>query len=212
MKKVHIALLETLDVQNTEGYQAHAQKLAAFDATFQEGVAKLQQLAANGKRELDLADVVAKQRAFVKQAHDGLNSHQTKVSQGAIAVQRLRDFETQRQELDILLAAFTKESEAAMTEREDRGKTLTQSGNATVAMLSELLSDSLTESYPIVQGSYKLMRYLVQMQDIARNYVTNRTPRSLPDCRELSEEREGIYRAAQEAHEQGQDWRVQTEL
>jgi hypothetical protein len=88
--------LEILDLQQAENHQAYATKLAAFDAAFQSGVQRLSQLALEGKLQLDLEDVVAKQREFVQQSQQILASHQRKVVQAAMAQQRLRDFETQR--------------------------------------------------------------------------------------------------------------------
>jgi len=184
LQEIHILLLEILDLQSIENHQAYGTKLAEFDTAFHSGLARLDQLIGHGQLALNVQEVVAKQRAFVQQAQDMLASHQTKVAKEMMAVQGLRDFETQRQELDALLTHFASDSEGTMAEREDRGKTLMQSGSATVELLDQLLSDTLTQSYPIVQGTYKLMRYLMQMQDIARAYVTTQNTEQLATVEE----------------------------
>ncbi len=171
LQELHIALLGVFDLDDVESHLVYAQQLAGFEAAFAEELAKLRQLIDRAQLHLDLANVVETERAFVQQASDIISAHQTKITQAGVAEQRLRDFEAHRQQLDALLTAFISESEGAMAAREDRAKTLTQSGEATVEVLEGLLSETLTESYPIVQGAYKLIRYLIQMQDTARAYV-----------------------------------------
>jgi hypothetical protein len=147
------------------------QQLAAFDATFADGLTRLRQRMAAAQLPLDSRSAAAQEQAYVEHATQIILAHQTKVEQTAQAQQQLHAFERQQQALDALLTTFVRESETAMAAREDRSKTLTQSGEATVEVLEALLSETLTESYPIVQGAYKLMRYLIQMQDAARAYI-----------------------------------------
>jgi methyl-accepting chemotaxis protein len=59
-----------------------------------------------------------------------------------------------------------------MSEREDRAKTLVQSSRATVDTLGQVLDETFNESYPIVQGVYKLMRYTVLIHEAARAAIT----------------------------------------
>jgi hypothetical protein len=179
LQGVHASLLEMFELQSVEGHQAYTQKLDAFDAAFHAGLARLGQLIAHGKLDVDIQEVMGQQRDFVKQAQDMLALHSTQVAQKAVARQRLHDVETQRRELDTLLATFATESESIMSEKEDLGKIAMQTGNTTVEALGQLLSDTLTQAYPIVQGAYKLMRYLMQMQDTARAYATTQNTEQL---------------------------------
>ncbi len=96
LQEIHILLLEILDLQSIENHQAYGTKLAEFDTAFHSGLARLDQLIGHGQLALNVQEVVAKQRAFVQQAQDMLASHQTKVAKEMMAVQGLRDFETQR--------------------------------------------------------------------------------------------------------------------
>jgi methyl-accepting chemotaxis protein len=49
---------------------------------------------------------------------------------------------------------------------------LVQSGSTTVEELDRLLSDTFNQSYPQLQGAYKLIGYLVRLQDLAGTYIT----------------------------------------
>ena len=179
LQTLHITLLQVFDLRDVESHQAYVQALAAFETAFPEGLARIQQLAATAQLHLALEDVVQQERVFIAQASYVLAAHQTKVVQAAMAEQQLRRFEVHRKGLESLLTTFIYESEAMMAVKEDRGKTLTQSSEATAESLQEVLAETLTESYPIVRGAYKLMRYLIQMQDTARAYIMTDEPAQL---------------------------------
>ena len=70
-----------------------------------------------------------------------------------------------------LLAGLAIRSETEMSGSEDFGKTLVQSGDATVEDLDQLLSETFNQTYPLVQNTYKVMRYLMQLQDVSRAYL-----------------------------------------
>jgi hypothetical protein len=103
------------------------QQLAAFEATFADGLTHLRQRIAAAQLPLDLRSVTAQEHAYVEHAAQIILAHQTKVEQAVQAQQQLRAFERHLQSLDALLTAFVRESETAMAAREDRSKTLTQS-------------------------------------------------------------------------------------
>ena len=67
-----------------------------------------------------------------------------------------------------------------MAAREDRAKTLMQSGAATVDELNAILVETFDQSYPMVQGAYKLLAYMGDLQNNVRAYL------ALSDLEELA--------------------------
>ena len=180
MQKMHIAMLEALAQTDADNDRRHATELTDLDATTQQALGRLTRLSTEGRLDLDLDEAAGWQREFVAQAREMLASHRTQLTKETVAKDRLRVFEAQRLKLDALLAEFAGRSETVMSGREDLGKTLVQSGEATVAGLDEILDETFNQSYPMVQNTYKLMRYLMQMQDVSRAYLGEQDIEQLP--------------------------------
>ena len=171
MQTMHVALLDALGRQDEDRIQATEAEITELEGAAQKGFERLRELLAAGGIDLEIDGAMSRQGEFVEQAHDMLTAHRIKVSKEAAAQQQLREFENQRQALEKLLTAFARQAEADMSEAEDGTKTLLQSGDASVAGLDDMLSKTFNQAYPQVQGTYKVLAYLMRLQDIARAYV-----------------------------------------
>ena len=181
MQKMHVALLDVLVRRDVEQIKAAEANIAELDGAAKKGFERLRQLSVEGQLDLDIDGAVATQREFVGQAHELLASHRVKLAKEAEAQQQLQEFQKQRQALEGLLTTFAHQAEARMSETEDRSRTLLQSGDATMEGLEDMLSETFGQAYPQVQGSYKILTYLMRIQDISRAYVTQRNADRLPE-------------------------------
>ena len=117
-------------------------------------------LSTEGGLDLDMEKANSLQQDYVEQADFMLDASSRQIAQQAIALERFTQFEEQRQALDTTVADFALAAESTMAAREDRAKTLMQSGAATVDELNAILVETFDQSYPMVQGAYKLLAYM----------------------------------------------------
>src|SRR5262249_36302526 len=81
-------------------------------------------------------------------------------------------FTAARREFDAKLTAIAGETEAKIVEAEDRAKIEVQTGKATVDGLGELISQTLTETFPLLQGVNKLIRDAVKLEESTTSFIS----------------------------------------
>ena len=118
---------------------------------------------------------------FISQSNAMLQAFEAEMAASRMARQRLDAFEALRGRLTKTLETFAKESEGRMGANEDGGKTLIQSGAATMDEIGVLLDDTFNKSFPVLKGAYALMRYAGELENVARNYVSVQDASKLPD-------------------------------
>jgi methyl-accepting chemotaxis protein len=171
MQKMHITTLDLLGRTDGGGNQRFSESMSAFDAAAKQRLERMNQLSVRGNLDLSTEEAAGLQRGFVQKANQMAVAHRQRLEKEALAQQMLVRLEEQRLALDLMLTNLAGLSETLMSEREDGAKTAVQSGTATVADLDKILDETFNQSYPMVQGTYKLMRFLMQTQDTARAYV-----------------------------------------
>src|SRR5262249_45457634 len=63
-------------------------------------------------------------------------------------------------------------NEATMGQREDSTKALINSGSAKIDDFGEALDETFTNAYPNVKDAYKLIRNVVELQELAREHMS----------------------------------------
>jgi diguanylate cyclase (GGDEF)-like protein/PAS domain S-box-containing protein len=173
----------------TDGYSAEklSQQLAALDA--------------DGDRHMQaLRDLVAKAGISVKVEPIGQNKHDyVTILDGMIrrslrnrdassaATERLADFDMKHENLRTLLVAALNRAEGQFNAGKDAAKAQAQTGTATVDQLGELVSNLLTEVYPILQGVGTLMQRVEQLDETAKLIVAQTDPGGLADAEKTIE-------------------------
>ena len=61
--------------------------------------------------------------------------------------------------------------ETLMNGHQGRSRALTQSGTASVADMETILSETLTNAYPVLRGAYRLQARVAELRDVARTYL-----------------------------------------
>ena len=179
MDRAYVGLMEVLTTGVSSG-DIDA-RLAEFRDSAEQAVARLRDLGARGALELELEGLVAGQVEFVQRARAMLDATRTQAERRGSVERRIAEFEDLRKDLDTRLAGLAKRAEGMMSQREDGAKTLAQSGAATVDQLHRILSETFTELFPVVRGSYAMLSYLMEAQDIARAYAAETHQAQLAD-------------------------------
>jgi methyl-accepting chemotaxis protein len=172
-------LLEALNQTDAYGVLASQALIGELEATGGENLAMLQTLSEQGGLELDVETVVGTQQSLAQQAKETLGAHESNLTKMADANGRLGAFEVLRGKIDKQLSGYAREAETALSGMEDGGRTLVQSGAATVEDMQEMFGKIFDIAYPQVQLSYKTLSYLVRVQDLARSYVAQSDKESL---------------------------------
>jgi len=169
MQEARIASLEALMLSDEQKIQNQISILGKFEADVNKKFEQLPVILAGKNIELDLKSIHQIQQGFFNIARTMIAAHQAKIAQETAGI---GPFENQSRQLDSQLNTFAIRANTAVNEKEDRGKTMVQSGEATVEDLDNLIQEIFGQDYPLVQGAVKLQRYLMQLQDISRAYIT----------------------------------------
>jgi len=169
-----IAYLTLFNAQDERQFQEHQTALTTLQQSFQH----TQTLLANVQAETE--------EDFFEQARTSINAYQQmlQLQQETMLEQKYEAFRKQRQELDQIVGELGDRGKANINQKEDVGRTLEQSGSATPEDFVTLLVDLFETDYPVVEGTFSLERYLIQLEDLANIYITEQLATNLPRIEE----------------------------
>ncbi|EXJ14966.1 methyl-accepting chemotaxis protein [Imhoffiella purpurea] len=172
MDQIYIGLLEILAKTAAATPEEMDARLEEFETQANQAVERMQRLS---EHEQDLgpliSDLTANQREFLEKAHEMLRSQRVQNEKREVVDARVAEFESVRESLAVTLVAMARRGEATMSELEDRSKTLTQSGEATVEDIQGILSGALNRTYPVIRGAYAMQSYVLEAEDLTRTYA-----------------------------------------
>ena len=152
---------------NTGGNTDEASsKLAALHDASRVHLRTLRDLAAQPGVDLRLEALDSSETSFVVLLDNMLTIHQREQAAALDTKQRLIYFTARRRELDVILQDLVNRAEGRITKSEDEAKVDVQTGTATIDSLGNLISDLLTQAYPIVQNAHRLLQESKQLDDI----------------------------------------------
>jgi methyl-accepting chemotaxis protein len=181
------AVSDGLRAKDKSGLAGAAAGLEAAGSSSKANAEALGMLKITSGVAIDVPTLVTVEREYQGIASGTLQAHRDQLDARALLDGRFAEFEVLRTSLDKALGALASSSETRMGEREDRGKTLIQGGQATVEQIGDVLSETFSSAYPVVQNSYKSLRYLFQLQDIARAYIAETSSDKLTTLRDRFE-------------------------
>ena len=129
-------------------------------------------LIARASLELKVDHVTASLSAFSDEARKILEADRLHDAKLLNLELRFKSFETNRNELEASLAKLAAANEATMGLREDSTKALINSGSAKIDDFGEALDETFTNAYPNVKDAYKLIRNVVELQELARGHMS----------------------------------------
>lgn len=155
-------------------------KLAAMHDASRVRLNTLRDLAARPGIELKVDNLVAVEQGFFNQFDSMLSAHRREQAANLVTEQRIAHFGAQRRALDAILQALVNRAEGRITESEDEAKVKVQTGVATVDGLSDLFSNLLTQTYPIVQNAHRLLQESKQLDEMVDLLLLQTRPESVP--------------------------------
>ena len=147
------------------------QALAELDIAAGQAMDKLRRLFGEAKLPMSLEGIEGLQRQFAQGLYEMLSAR-TRSRIAALTVQdKLNLFEIQRRDFDLQLRTITARAESLMSEMRDDAGVSVSAGTATVDTLGDLISNTMNETYPLLQSLYRLTRDVVTLQEVATSYV-----------------------------------------
>ncbi len=130
-------------------------------------IAAIGHLISQSNIEFNLNKLTEIEGQFSAKAEQILTLQKNRLKKLSVVGSKLAAFDKTRQEVNALVNGFAKEAENNMSVRGDGGRTLVQSGSATVPEIAAIFEEIFNRSYPVLQGSYAVLGYLTKMQEQA---------------------------------------------
>ena len=143
--------------------------LTKLTAEGTQGMERLRNLAIQAGNGFDVGPAVQAQTALWRQIFSAIDLSQQRHVAATRADTRYMAFDAARRTLLMALTETSAELERAMVEGEDAAKMTMQNGSATIESLGGLIGNALTETFPALQGTYRLMRDLTKFEELAKN-------------------------------------------
>ncbi|MGH6927679.1 MAG: hypothetical protein ACREEV_05120, partial [Dongiaceae bacterium] len=165
------ALADALIERSLERVRAAQQSVDAQSRAMADGFQKLRDLAQQGGVEIDVAEAESLGNLVMRQARDLISSLNGSVEASARLRTGSAAFEGVMEELAAAASQLAAQSESLMTSHEDGSRTLVQSGSASMGQLENVLSETFTETYPVLRSAYRLQAYVAELRDEAQRYM-----------------------------------------
>lgn len=146
--------------------------LQAQQVTIKKTFEQMKQLSAGSAQataiSVPILDAEELATQFLDQAQQTVDALKSNATLEAQAVQAQAELEKAFDSLEANVKALTERSEAAMNTFEDGGRTLQQSGSASIYELEKILDAALSETYPLLKAAYRLRSRIDAMHETGR--------------------------------------------
>ena len=143
-------------------------QLAEHTKQGREGLDRLRVLADASGSGLDLTSTAVAQADLFKGIEGAIEQSERRANAVRQAEQRLERFEQAKTALQKQLQELAADLEQRMVAVEDTAKMNIQAGKATVDSLGDMIAESMNETFPALQGAYRLMRDLAKLEELAK--------------------------------------------
>ena len=144
-------------------------RLAPAIAQARAAVERMRRLADQGGGVLDVASVARAQTALLDRIDLTIQGDAQRDAAEKHAAARFESLEIAIREVQERLAEFSTDFEQRMVTVEDSAKVRVQTGDATVEWLDQLIAEGMTEVFPALQGTYRLMRDMSKLGELAKS-------------------------------------------
>lgn len=171
LNRSRIAMAELSGIKKETQFSEHKKHLNDLRNNFEKDLSQLAEMAENVNLNIDISQVNSLKEAYFNLFSEAVSARQEVLRKASEIQQSLDTFENERIAVDQLVVSIGNRNEARLNEIEDQGRTIEQSGRATVKDYTKLLEEMYSESYPMVTGAGKLQKYLIQLQDTVKTYL-----------------------------------------
>ena len=167
-ESAHIATLEASQAKDAVALQNYGTAYDAAEKLMILNIRALEALSTASDMTIDTSALSKTQIGFSQVARQVLQLQADRLGKRAEAKAKIVAFNTKRAGLDKTVAGFARRAEQNMSAREDGGRTMIQSGDATMEKVSEIFEEIFGQSYPVLRGSYAVLGYLTRLQEQAQ--------------------------------------------
>lgn len=171
MKKANLTLQQVLLAVSEEEVASRSAALADHTRRLEEGLAHLKSLLDHGFVKIDTGAVEQQQKNFFAMANETVTANRQVLQTEKKTEEGRAALAGQLSVLSAGLNEFANRWQAAINEKEDRGKTLVQSGGASVAVLEGLLDEMFQADVPMMTGANVILRYLTELHEGVAAFV-----------------------------------------
>jgi methyl-accepting chemotaxis protein len=175
---------------------AAAKKLDELEAAGRLSTEALRRLSADAGLQIDMEAIETRKQVFAESLRGMLAAHSRKIEASAKTRSLIEEFAAARRDFDAKLAEMANEAEIKMIESEDGARVEVQTGQATVESLGNIISATLTETFPLLQGVNKLMRDAIKIEEATTIYANAKQAEELDA---IQKGVESIFKTAAEA-------------
>lgn len=168
--KTHIAVLHILAMEDPVGIKENLKEIDELGRFFSDKAAYLTEIKLKEDIAPDIGTVISTQQTFIKSVHETLSARQSVLEKQKSVSRILEQYEKQHHELVLLISGIADRAEAAINKKEDRGRTLHQSGQATVDDMLNILMELFETDYYLLQNISKIRNYLISLTEICTRY------------------------------------------
>jgi methyl-accepting chemotaxis protein len=183
----------SLEPRNDKQIQEMINAMDESDRVFKERVAQLIAISTQANIKFDAQTIVGLQKDLMKISHEVVSARQKLIARETTLAEGSNISREHEKAINNIIVDFSNRNQAEANQKEDRGRTLEQSGTATAQDISAILGDLYETNVFYICSAAKLRQYMLLVEDISKEYMTESDTNALP---ELDEEfRKNIKRA-----------------
>jgi len=169
---VLVGLVSARSEVNNAGLQRTTDAIAAGESGTKLQFATIQTLANDNGVDIDIRGAKLSVSTFFAQGRQLVAALDRKAKMAAASETKFAEFGHNLDEIVNYAGQLSSLGETLMNGHQGRSRALTQSGTASVAEMETILSETLTNAYPVLRGAYRLQARVAELRDVARTYLT----------------------------------------
>jgi len=181
MLSANIESMIALTLSDENAILQQSELLKKYGEEFDKSMVRLSPILERAKINFNPEAIEQTQKTFFLTAHEMIAAHLKKTT---IQSASLNIFEKKYKAVDTELNKLMNRALAAVNEKEDRGRTLIQSGDARMADMEEFLAQLFGQDQSLINGVFTLQKYLMALQDLSRAFITQDNSEMLPAIEE----------------------------
>jgi methyl-accepting chemotaxis protein len=168
---MRLALADALSEQTESEIRVAEQAIEGQAAAMVSGFQRIRDLADQGGVAIDIAEAETLSQTSTAQARELIASLGSFVEASAQLKTKFTTFEVFIGEIASKASALASQSEALMNGRENLSRSVIRSHSGTLSQLEGILSETFTESYPVLRNAYGLQAFVTELRETARVHL-----------------------------------------
>jgi methyl-accepting chemotaxis protein len=168
---VLVGLVSARSEVNNAGLKRAADAIAVGETGTKQQFATIQTLAKTNGIDIDIRGARLSAGTFFAQGRQLISALDRQATMTVASEAKFAEFGRNLDEIVDYAGQLSSLGETLMNGHQGRSRALTQSGTASVADMETILSETLTNAYPVLRGAYRLQARVAELRDIARTYL-----------------------------------------